>query len=191
MPSPLVPALAGCRANRQPSVWCIHHCYHCQSPSQPWAWHRAVRCQLLPLVHCRYLSCLFGCVINEGYGKIRNMGRFQVEPMPLCLPLRLATSCFTWTRCLTQRWAWTSHSSPSQVLLLRGPCTISASGSWLWWMLGLTNFYLFLKEHTATILLCWDQCRRDPWDVMIMKPAMTLGHPLLCPVLFQEWNSMY
>lgn len=92
---------------------------------------------------------------------------------------------------VTQRWARTAHSSPSQVLLLRGPCIISASGSWLWWMLGLTNFYLFLKEHTATILLCRDQCRRDPWDVMIMKPAMTLGHPLLCPVLFQEWNSMY
>ena len=74
---------------------------------------------------------------------------------------------------VTQWWAWTSPSSPSQVLLLRGPCTISASGSWLWWMLSLTNFYLFLKEHIATILLCRDQCRRDPWDVMIIKPAMT------------------
>ena len=99
MPSPLVPALAGCRAIRQPSVRCIHHCYHCRSPSQPWAWHGALRCQLLPLVHCRHLSCLFGCVINKGYGRIRNMGMFQVEPMPLCLPLHLAASCLTWTRC--------------------------------------------------------------------------------------------
>lgn len=27
------------------------------------------------------------------------MGMFQVEPMPLCLPLHLAASCLTWTRC--------------------------------------------------------------------------------------------
>lgn len=50
-------------------------------------------------------------------------------------------------------WVWQPLVSPGP----RGPRTISASGSCLQYMLGLTRLHFFLRKHSAAILLFWDQ----------------------------------
>lgn len=97
-----------------------------QGPPVPVAFPWLLALLLLPPLSPSLL--LLGHVTKEGYGRIRNVGRFSIEPVPLCRPLGLAASCFPWTKgSITVSRVHTSSSSPSQVLPVRGPSTSRCS----------------------------------------------------------------